>query len=60
MTREFLSAPSAAPAAAAIAAAARVAPVPAATPPLLPAHPLAGAFPAWDLLPAAPFVRRVK
>jgi hypothetical protein len=55
MTREFLSAPSAAPA-----PAARVTPVPAATPQQQPAHPLAGAFPAWDLLPAAPFVCRVK
>ena len=25
-----------------------------------PVHALANAFPAWDLIPAAPFVRRVK
>jgi hypothetical protein len=71
MTREFLTAPSAAsapsPAAAAAATAvaaaaatARIAPAPTAKPPPQPAHPLAGAFPAWDLLPATPFVRRVK
>ena len=57
MTREFLSTPSNAPA---TAAAPRATPVPtsASTPPS--SHPLAGAFPPWDLVPAAPFVRRVK
>ncbi|WP_420998239.1 hypothetical protein ACKI2N_023845 [Cupriavidus sp. 30B13] len=30
------------------------------TPAAAPSQALAGAFPAWDLLPAAPFVRRVR
>lgn len=59
MTRQFLSDQPTPPA--------NENPAPAATPTVSPASAkplyqdaLAGAFPAWDLLPATPFIRRVK
>lgn len=58
MTRNFLG-DTPAPAGTAPAAVPPQSPAPAAQP-TAPKDALAGALPAWDLLPATPFLRRVK